>query len=70
MAKPEFILEAALKSQQWEKAKGELRALVAIQGSYTSPLPAHMQKDTPRWELLSIRVEAFIKSVEDDALQE
>jgi hypothetical protein len=70
MAKSEFILEAALKSQQWERAKGELRALVAIQGSYTSPLPKHMQKERPRWELLNERIEAFIQSVEGDALQE
>lgn len=70
MTKPEFILESALKAQQWERAKGELRALVALQGSYTSPLPKHMQKETPRSELLSMRVEAFIAGVEADALDE
>jgi hypothetical protein len=70
MPKPEFILEAALKAQQWEKAKGELHALVALQGSYTSPLPTHMQEEPSRWERLSKAVEAFISDIEDDALQE
>jgi hypothetical protein len=39
MAKAEFLI------QQWERAKGELRALVALQGSYTSPFPDHVDKD-------------------------
>jgi hypothetical protein len=45
MAKAEFLIADALKAQQWERAKGELRALVALQGSYTSPYPDHVDKD-------------------------
>lgn len=70
MAKPEFIIEHAMKSQQWERAKGELRALVALQGSYTDPIPDQMKKETPRYKRLGDRVEDFIKSIEDEALQE
>ena len=69
-ARPQFIIEAALKGTQWERAKGELRALVAIQGSYTSPLPEYMKTEPATWEVLSKKVEKFIKDVEDNGLEE
>lgn len=68
---PKFSFEAALKSAQWERAKGELRALVHMQGSYISgEAPGGTSSETERWLELGLRVEAFIKSVEDDGLQE
>jgi hypothetical protein len=64
-----FLLDAAMKAQQWERAKGELRALIAIQGSYS--LGRGPGDDRPaKWQRLQVRVDEFIQSVEDDALQE
>ena len=64
-----FLIDAAMKAMQWERAKGELRALVALQGSYS--LGRGPGDDTAaKWQKLEKRVNAFIKGVEDDALQE
>lgn len=60
-------LDSMLKAQQWERAKGELRALVQMQGSYTSTSSEDCET---RWRRLGERVEAFIHSVEIDALHE
>ena len=62
--RPDFMM----KAQQWERAKGELRALVAMQGSFTSG--GGDTHETTRWRELGKRVESFIKSVEDDGLEE
>ena len=56
-----------MKAQQWERCKGELRALVAMQGSYSSTDDSDRTK---RWEELGLRVEQFIEGVEVDALHE
>lgn len=56
--------QSMLKAAQWERAKGELRAFVAIQGSYPSG------ENSERWRQLEARVDSFIASVEDDALDE
>lgn len=61
----DFLIADALKAQQWERAKGELRALVALQGSHESN-----GSNTERWRELDRSVEDFIKSVEDNGLQE
>jgi hypothetical protein len=58
----DFLVAEALKSAQWERAKGELRALVALQGSHVTTTSA----DT--WERLSAAVEDFIKEVEESGL--
>lgn len=63
---PNYKLDYALKAAQWERAKGELRSLVALQGAYL----ARRGSTEPRWIQLSKRVEAFIKEIEDEALQE
>ncbi len=67
-----FCLPSALKAQQWERAKGELRALVALQGSYNTSdePPGVVHPETTRWYALQTHVEQFIKSIEYDALQE
>lgn len=64
-----FLIDAAMKAQQWERAKGELRALVAIQGSYS--LGRSPGDESPaKWQILQKRIEKFIEGVEGDALQE
>ena len=63
-----FLIDSAMKSVEWERAKGDLRALVAIQGSYSTGVPE--REVEPRWETLRDRVEAFIKEIEDDGLAE
>lgn len=62
-----FVLDEAMKAMQWERIKGELRALVALQGSYS------ISDDEPRpakWERLQEAVETFILSIEDDGLHD
>jgi hypothetical protein len=63
----DYELDAMLKSQQWERAKGELRALVAMQGSYKSTASRGRSEC---WQALNDKVNTFIQEVEDDALQE
>lgn len=60
-----FMLDAALRSILWEECKGKLRAMAAFQGSY------QVDRGSPSsWASLNKRVEAFIKSVEDEGLHE
>jgi len=59
-------LLGAMKVAKWEEAKGQLRALVALQGSNPSGDPSTMH----RFQDLSVKVEAFIAEIEDEALQE
>jgi len=63
----EYGLPEAVKAQQWEIAKGHLRALVVMQGSYFSSGKTH---EDQRWQELEEKVEAFIKDIQDNALQE
>jgi hypothetical protein len=62
---PHFMLDVAMKAQQWERAKGELRAMVALAGSYAARTGLDQ-----KWIDLGNRVEAFIGEIEDNALQE
>lgn len=59
-------IDYALKAQQWERVKGELRALISLQGAYPSTDKAQSEKRNA----LGIRVEQFILDVEENALQE
>lgn len=61
----EFMLPEALKAQQWERAKGELRAFVALTGSY-----CRGADQTERYAEALERVEAFIAKMEGDAIAE
>lgn len=56
-------LDYALKQIEWEAAKGHLRALCALQGSYVST-------DNRDYETIRKRVEKFIKDIEDNGLHE
>lgn len=68
MDKVPFGIPDAMKAAQWEVAKGHLRALVVMQGSYHSGgMPT---REAARFEALSKAVEAFIESVEDEGLHE
>ena len=67
-----FDIAAALKGQQWERCKGELRALVVMQGSYHS---AGLPSDPPSYQMSRLTkagaaVEAFIRDFEDEGLAE
>lgn len=62
-----FLPDAAMKAAQWERAKGELRAMVAIQGSYEASSP---EEEPLKWAVLSQHVEDFIKNIEDNGLHE
>lgn len=64
---PTFMLPEALKAQQWELAKGHLRALVSLQGSYSSGRDAHEEK---RWLALKAAVDAFIAQIEEEGWHE
>ena len=65
------MIPEALKAQQWEIAKGHLRALVALQGSIPADTaPEHLGEIDRKWEELLREVEAFITRIEDNALQE
>jgi len=64
-----FLIDAAMKAMQWERAKGELRALIALQGSYS--LGRGPGDETPaKWQRLEAEVNKFIEHIEDNALQE
>ena len=62
-----YYIDSALKAQQWEIAKGHLRALIALQGSYSTVSVKEYPAD---WEKLEERVNAFISDIEDHGLQE
>ena len=61
-----FMLEAALKDQQWQIAKGHLKALIALVGSQSSGIN---RDDEPLpFEKLEAVVDDFIQKVEDEEL--
>ena len=65
MTDKNFMMDAALKSMLWEEAKGKLRALVAVQGSYQSDTG-----NTNNFVELDVQVEKFINHVEGWGLHE
>lgn len=56
--------------QQWEKCKGELRAMIALQGSYFSEYDGNKAVINNTWRELQDLTEKFIKEVEDNGLNE
>lgn len=60
-----FALDHMLKAQQWERAKGELRAFAAMCGSYNSH--AGMGE---KWEEIVADIEGFIGCFERDGKHE
>jgi hypothetical protein len=67
-----FDIAAAMKGQQWERCKGELRALVTLQGSYHSAGLAGGVKsfEERRLEFINDAVETFIGKIESESLHE
>ncbi len=63
-SKHTFDAAHAMKAAQWEKAKGELRALVAMQGSHACTDADASLTLTQ----LKTAVEKFIKKVSDNDL--
>jgi hypothetical protein len=57
-------IRTPLVMAQWERAKGELQALVALQGSYDGG------GDAAKYEELKPLVEKFIQDVEDNGYAE
>lgn len=62
-----FAVDNALKEAAWQQAKGHLRALVGIQGSYMGGEGTGTYK---RYQQCKLRIETFILSIENDGLQE
>lgn len=58
-----FLIDEALKRQQWELAKGHLMALVALQGSYQTS-----SESFKGYNELEKKVETFIGVIEDNGL--
>ena len=68
MQDDKFSVASALLMAQWERAKGELRAVVVIKGSYHS---GGSQTSTyESYEELDALVENFIRAIEDGGLTE
>jgi len=60
-----FMLPEALRAQQWEIAKGHLRATVSLQGGYQAG-GIHAE----RFTLCVNMVEKFIRDFEDEGMDE
>lgn len=61
-----FLPHSAAKAQQWEIAKGHLRALAAIDGACSTG-----ETERPyRFEVVAAAVEKFVKEFEDAGLHE
>jgi len=65
----EYMIETALKAQNWELAKGRLRAQVALAGAAGVSEYRGGPVDL-RWKQLDAVVENFIGVVEDEGLHE
>ncbi len=62
-----FTIISMMKAAQWERAKGELRALAFMQGAYPAEDGSHEKE---RWYNLHNRIEAFVKDIHDHGLHE
>ena len=61
-----FLPHSAAKAQQWEIAKGHLRALAAIDGTVSTA-----EAERPyRFEVVEAVIEKFIKDFEAEGLHE
>lgn len=57
---------AAIKAMLWEEAKGKLRALASVQGSY----PANIFERGEQYEKSNSKIEEFIQEFEEEGLWE
>lgn len=58
-----YDLEAAMRMAQWERAKGELRAMVAMAGAYHSSKPDDPESQYQRFLAFRQAAEEFISEV-------
>jgi hypothetical protein len=63
------LLRSGMRAMQWEKAKGELQAMVALVGNTIQARPVG-DDDPAAWEKLEERVDTFIKEIEFLGLHE
>lgn len=70
MSDDNFVVSDALKAAQWERCKGELRALAVMQGCYISATNTLDDFTGRRFAALSDAVEKFIKMIEEEGLYE
>lgn len=61
-------LISILCAQQWEKCKGELMALVALQGSCLTKYEGNKKIANREWTELLSHVNTFVKQVEENEL--
>jgi len=61
-------LISILCAQQWEKCKGDLMALVALQGSCLTKYEGNKALGNRKWEQLLKNINAFINDVEENEL--
>lgn len=61
-----FDLNAAIRMAQWERAKGELRAMLVMRGSYHSSNPDHEDSEYQRYLAFKQAVEEFVSVVEGE----
>ena len=61
-------LIAILCAQQWEKCKGELMALIALQGSSLCKYEGNKVIENTKWVQLQNEIESFIKILESDEI--
>jgi len=61
-------LISILAVMQWEKCKGELRALIELQGSRVTQYEGNNAKGNREWEKLLAIVDEFIEYVEAEEL--
>lgn len=68
MTDPTFSIDGAMKSAQWERAKGELRAFLSIVGSCVGG--KDFKHRFHRYEELDKIIKDFIKQVEEECYHE
>lgn len=61
-------LISILCTQQWEKCKGELNALVALQGCRKTKYEGNKAITNREWEQLLKKINSFIEEVEINEL--
>lgn len=61
-------LISVLCAQQWEKCKGELNALISLQGSRLTKYQGNQVLKNREWEILQKIFNTVISEVEDNEL--
>lgn len=70
MAEAHFDPIALAKGQQWEIAKGHLRAVAAIDGARCSSFRPEYMAGATRYDTVHDAIETFIRNFEQNGLEE